>query len=106
MYFVNDNGLVKLNNVIYEPHHQNICFLGVRGHTKKLVNILKLPFQEEAILYEPRHVITCLIAYANNKGADQTAHQRLCCSLLDSIIYLLPTFFSYTDFFFQGSALA
>ena len=53
MYFVNDNGLVKLNHVIYEPHHQKICSLVVRGHKKKLVNILKLPFQEEAILYEP-----------------------------------------------------
>ena len=38
------------------------------------VNILKLPFREEAILYEPQHVITCLIAYANKEGADQTAH--------------------------------
>ena len=74
MYFVNDNGLVKLNHVIHKPHHQKICFLGERGHTKKLVNILKLSFQEEAISYEPRYVITCFIAYANNEGADQTAH--------------------------------
>ena len=74
MYFVNDNGLVKLNHVIYEPQHQKNMFKGVRGHTKRLVNISKLPFREEAILYKPRHVIMCLIAYANNKGADQTAH--------------------------------
>ena len=75
MYFVNDNGLVKLNHVICNSRSiKKYVFLSVRGHTKKLVNILKLPFQEEAILYEPRHVITCLIANANNEGADQTAH--------------------------------
>ena len=45
----------------------------VRGHPKKLVNILKLPFHEElsdfirAVAFK-----ACLIAYVNNKGADQT----------------------------------
>ena len=74
MYFVNDNGLVKLNHVIYEPHHQKICFKVYEVTQRGLVNILKLPFREEAIFYEPRHVITCLIAYENSEGADQTAH--------------------------------
>ena len=35
------------------------------------------------LLNEPRHEKNCIMPYANNKGADQTAHpdQRLCCSL-------------------------
>ena len=43
--------------------------------------------------YEPGHEKMCLMSYANNKGADQTAHPRslisafiVCC--LDSIISL------------------
>ena len=43
--------------------------------------------------YEPGHEKTCLMSYANNKGADQPAHLRslisafvVCC--LDSIISL------------------
>ena len=44
-------------------------------------------------VYEPGHEKTCLISYANNKGADQPAHPRCLISAfvvrcLDSIISL------------------
>ena len=43
--------------------------------------------------FEPGHKKTCLMSYANNKGADQPAHPRNLISAfvvrcLDSIIYL------------------
>ena len=38
---------------------------------------------------EPRHEKTCLMPYANNKGADQPAHPRLCFPCLDSTIPIL-----------------
>ena len=43
---------------------------------------------------EPRHAKTCLMPYANNKGADQLAHPRSLISAfivrcLDSIIILV-----------------
>ena len=45
-------------------------------------------------LYEPGHEKMCLMSYANNKGADQTAHPRSLISAfvvrsLDSIISLV-----------------
>ena len=45
------------------------------------------------IEYEPGHEKMCLMSYANNKGADQTAHSRSLISAfvvrcLDSIISL------------------
>ena len=44
-------------------------------------------------IYEPGHEKMCLMSYANNKGADQTAHPRSLISAfvvrcLDSIISL------------------
>ena len=47
--------------------------------------------RDQSNAYEPGHEKMCLMSYANNKGADQTAHSRslisafvVCC--LDSII--------------------
>ena len=33
--------------------------------------------------------MACLIAYENNKGTYQTVHYHPCCSLIESMIYLL-----------------
>ena len=51
-----------------------------------LLNMIKL-------MYEPGHEKTCIMSYANNKGADQPAHPRSLISAfvvhcLDSIISL------------------
>ena len=47
-----------------------------------------------SILYGPGHAKMCLMAYANNKGADQPAHPRSLISTfvvrcLDSMTYIL-----------------
>ena len=41
--------------------------------------------------FEPGHEKTCLILYANNKGADQPVHPR---SLISAFFYSLPRFYS------------
>ena len=50
-------------------------------------------FEQNIYLYEPGHEKLCLMSYANNKGADQSAHPRSLISAfvvrcLDCIIFL------------------
>ena len=56
-----------------------------KGGTKSVTCVI--------LLFEPGHEKTCLMSYANNKGADQPAHSRSLISAfivrcLDSIISL------------------
>ena len=58
---------------------------------KNMSNGMKLIGNEIQNVYEPGHEKLCLMSYANNKGADQPAHQRSLISAfvvrcLDSII--------------------
>ena len=39
--FTKRNGLVKLNCVIYEPHHQNTCTCICTSHTNRICNYLE-----------------------------------------------------------------
>ena len=67
-------------------------FSNIRFSTEN-TNVLRVPFEARNIL-EPGHEKTCLMSYANNKGADQPAHPRSLISAfvvrcLDSLISLV-----------------
>ena len=57
----------------------------------KLIKIFfKYEYCFNNLLYEPRHAKTCLMPYANNKGADQPAHPR---SLISAFVRSLISAF-------------
>ena len=61
------------------------------------IHVVKLSIVLTLSIYEPGHEKMCLMSYANNKGADQPAHQRslisaFWCSLLRK--YNISRFYS------------
>ena len=65
------------------------------GQTNMNVFVLSLWGKYRWGLIGPGHAETCLMSYANNKGADQLSHPRSLISIfvvrcLDSMIYILP----------------
>ena len=56
------------------------------------MQIVYFKFELPSFTFEPRHVKTCLMTYANYKGADQPAHPRsLISTFLFAALSKIPT---------------
>ena len=70
--------------------------LNSKGHINYIQSLRSYIFDDSvtATIFEPGHEETCLMSYANNKGADQPAHPRSLISAfvvrcLDSVMSLV-----------------
>ena len=76
-YFVSDQPQIeRLTGSVKQLCETEDVSLMLESPVVRIEEILTLKSHEKSITYGPGHAKTCLMPYANNKGADQPAHHR------------------------------